>query len=133
MDKNTKEQVLGGLKKTYKVVKESILNVYDKSLGQIAFSSHASVFYIIKNSELIKENKVFQGVYDKDNQCLLIKNNKKKSYKKYLRKGTIIKFEESDEKYEIEKVNFNDTYDYLLKINNHEIAIACYKIEILNI
>jgi len=131
MENNFKDKLVNGLKNSAKIATNSIKNVYNKSISNLAYMSSTSLFYVVQLPDGKKTNKLFNGIFDEKNLTYYIKASKNKTYNEYLKKGSVLQMDdEKDTHYIIEKVDLKTTYDYLLKVNQKYKAIACYKIHL---
>ena len=129
MEENFKNKIVNGIKNGVKMTTDSVKNIYNKSLSNIAYITETSLFYVIELDDNSKTNKLFNGIFDEEEMVLYVKINKNKSYKEYLKKGSKIQMENKEKKnYLIEKADLKNTFEYLVKFNDKYKTVMCYKI-----
>lgn len=128
MEDKFKDKIVNGLKNSYKITKDSLKSLYNKSLANIAYISESSLFYVVKLDNQKEVNQLFHGIFDEKELIIYIKVSKNKDYKEYLKKNCHIKIEGNDTKYYIEKIDLKESFDYLIKFNDKYQSVSCYKI-----
>ena len=59
MENNFKDKFVKGLKNSAKLASNSIKNIYNKSVSNIAYMASTSLFYVVELPEGKKTNKLF--------------------------------------------------------------------------
>lgn len=129
MEENLKNKIVNGLKNGFKITKDSVKNIYDKSIANIAYMTETSLFYVVELDDSSKVKKLFSGIFDEENMVMYVKTSKNKKYKEYLKNGNKIQMDNPSKKiYIIEKTDFKTTFEYLVELNEKYKTISCYKI-----
>lgn len=129
MEENFKNKIVNGLKNGFKMTKNSVKSIYDKSIANIAYMTETSLFYVIELEDSSKVKKLYSGIFDEENMVIYVKTTKNKTYKEYLKRGNKIQMDDPSKKvYIIDKTDFKTTFEYLVKLNEKYKTVSCYKI-----
>lgn len=122
------EKLKKGMIKCANTMYVSAKKLYKHTLKEVTFFAKTSIFYIVSSPKKEKLNKLFTGILDEKNNTLYIKASKIILYKEHFIKNALIKEDNEEKIYQIEKVDFKNQYDYLFKVNKKYQTISCYKI-----
>ena len=122
------EKIKNGMLKCANTMYVSAKKLYKQTLKEVTFFAKTSIFYIVSSPLKTKLNKMFTGILDEKNNTLYIKASKIILYKEHFVKNSLIKEDNEEKIYQIEKVDFKNQYDYLFKVKRKYQTISCYKI-----
>ena len=122
MKENISESLKKGINSTLKSLK--------RKMAETLFLSQAKMFCVISQDK----SKVFYGVLDESTNTLYVRSSKEKFFKENIFPNDLIEDdEENKSRYKVVECDFNNSFDYLVKVKEQYHTVKCFRIQLENV